>query len=343
MSDLNSLKPENLQASLANVLDALQAAGEITRLRILVLLAEAELTVTDLVTILGQSQPRVSRHLRLLVEAGMIERHREGAWAFFHIAHRGPEAAIACNIVQRIDPNDPLTGADRSRLVEVRRARATRASEYFSAMAEDWNRLRSLHVPAEQVEKAILDIVGDGPLQTVLDLGTGTGRILELIAPMTDRAVGVDQSHAMLNIARTAIERAGLRNVQLRQGDLYALPVDANAFDLVVLHMVLHYLEDPPRALREAARCLRPGGRMIVVDFAPHTNESLREMHQHRRLGFAAEDMALAFREAGLEMREHTNLVPGNDIQNQLTVSIWVGRDPRIVSDDLQGTGATIV
>lgn len=339
---LNTLKPENYQASLANVLDALQAAGEITRLRILALVAETELTVSDLVTILGQSQPRVSRHLRLLVEAGMVERHREGAWAFFHIAQSGPEAAIARNIVQRIEYMDPLTSADRSRLDEVRRSRANRANEYFAARAEDWNRLRSLHVPEEQVEAAILEIVGDTPLQSVLDLGTGTGRMLELLAPRATRATGIDQSHAMLNIARTAIERKGLRNVQLRQGDMYALPVDANSYDLVSIHMVLHYLDDPARALREAARCLRPGGRLLLVDFAPHTNEFLRAEHEHRRLGFDSAEIAAIFREAGIEMVEQKDLVPGSDADSQLTVSIWVGRDPRLISDDITGASGTL-
>jgi SAM-dependent methyltransferase len=341
MTDLTGLTPVNLRSSLANVLDALQAAGEITRVRILALVSETELTVSDLVTILGQSQPRVSRHLRLLVEAGMVERHREGAWAFFHIAQSGPEAAIARNIVQRIEPSDTLTSADRLRLDEVRRTRASRANEYFAAKAEDWNRLRSLHVPEDQVEAAILKIAGDTPIQSLLDLGTGTGRMLELLAPQANRAIGVDQSHAMLNIARAGIEREGLRNIQLRQGDLYALPVDANCFDLVVIHMVLHFLEDPARALREAARCLAPGGRLIVVDFAPHTNEFLREEHQHRRLGFDSSEIATIFREIGIEMLQEADLDPSSTAGEQLTVSIWVGRDPRLISDDLTSANAT--
>ncbi len=341
MSSFDELRPKNLRAPLANVLDALQAAGEITRLRILALVAETELTVSELVTILGQSQPRVSRHLRLLVEAGMIERHREGAWAFFHIAQSGPEAAIARNIVQRIDSGDPLTTADRQRLEEVRRARATRATDYFAAHAEDWNHLRSLHVPEADVERKIVSIIGDGAVQSLLDLGTGTGRMLELLAPLATRATGIDQSPAMLNIARANLDRSGLRNVQLRQGDLYALPVDANAFDLIVLHMVLHYLDDPARALREASRCLRPGGRLIVVDFAPHQQEFLRQDHQHRRLGFEAGEVNSIFREIGLEVIGHEDLVPAKTDGDKLTVSIWIGRDPRIVTDVIGNAGGT--
>lgn len=342
MSSFDDLRPRSLRAPLANVLDALQAAGEITRLRILALVAETELTVSELVTILGQSQPRVSRHLRLLVEAGMIERHREGAWAFFHIAQPGPEAAIARNIVQRIDPADPLTTADRQRLDEVRRTRASRAADYFAAHAEDWNRLRSMHVPEGEVERKILSIVGDSAIQALLDLGTGTGRMLELLAPEAVRAIGIDQSPAMLNIARANIERSGLRNVQLRQGDLYALPVEANAFDLIMLHMVLHYLDDPARALREAARCLRPGGRLVVVDFAPHAQEFLRTDHQHRRLGFEAGEITAMFREIGLEVAGLENLVPSSMDGGKLTVSIWVGRDPRIVSDLIGNAGGAL-
>lgn len=342
ISDLSSLQPENLHVPLANVLDALQAAGEITRLRILALVYEAELTVSDLVTILGQSQPRVSRHLRLLVEAGMVERHREGAWAFFHIAQTGAEAAIARNIVQRIDADDPLTSADRLRLDEVRRSRAERANNYFAARAEDWNRLRSLHVPEDQVEATILSIAGDGPIQSLLDVGTGTGRMLELLAPLAVRATGLDQSHAMLNIARTVVEREGLRNVQLRQGDIYALPVDSDSFDLIVIHMVLHYLDDPARALRETARRLSPGGRLIVVDFAPHSNEFLRDEHQHRRLGFDGSEIAGIFRDAGIQLVDQQKLKPDNNDGGKLTVSIWVGRDPRLITDEMPNSGTAI-
>lgn len=325
--------PDRPVAPLANVLDALQAAGEITRLRLLALLAEAELTVSELVIILGQSQPRISRHLKLLVEAGMVDRHREGAWAFFHLAQSGPEVQMARNIVQRMDPNDPLIASDRIRLEEVRAGRADRAARYFAAQAANWDKIRSLHVPEEQVEAAIRKIVGDGPLQAVLDLGTGTGRMLEILAPIAVRAVGVDFSPAMLNVARAVVERSGLRNVQLRQGDLYALPVEADSYNLVILHQVLHYLDDPGRALREAARALRPSGRLLVVDFAPHSHEFLREEHEHRRLGFAADEVAAMLREADLDIESHRNLTPAIAQGGKLTVSIWVARDRRVITD----------
>ena len=184
------------------------------------------------------------------------------------------------------------------------------------------------------VEAAVRDIAGETPLHGVLDLGTGTGRMLELLAPLADRAVGIDQSPAMLNVARTRLERAGLRNVQLRQGDIYALPVERDGYDLVIVHQVLHYLDDPARAVREAARAVRPGGRLVVVDFAPHGHEFLREQHAHRRLGFTGEEIESFMKEAGLEIMERRDLPAGPGKGDQLTVSLWVGRDPRRISDE---------
>lgn len=325
----------NPQAPLSSILAGLEAAGEATRLRLLLLLAEAELTVSELVTILGQSQPRISRHLKLLVEAGLVDRHREGAWAFFRVAERGVLADLARHLVSKIDAADPVAASDRTRLAEVRQARADQAAQYFAAQARNWDELRSLHVPEKLVEDAIGDLVGSAFLHSVLDLGTGTGRMLELVAPFAERAVGVDQSPAMLNVARTRLERAGLRNIQLRQGDMYALPVERDGYDLVIVHQVLHYLDDPARALREAARVLRPGGRLVVVDFAPHGLEFLREEHAHRRLGFAREEIEDFMREAGLEIAAHRDLKPAAKSDAKLTVSLWVGRDPRLVTDKL--------
>jgi len=320
------------------VLAALAAAGEPTRLRLLALLSEAELTVTELVTILGQSQPRVSRHLKLLVEAGLIERHREGAWVFFHIAHAGAAAQFGRDILAGIAKGDATIIADRARLAEVRRARADQAARYFTAHAANWDELRALHVAEERVEAAIRDSIGPAPIDALLDLGTGTGRMLELLAPCSERAVGVDQSPQMLSLARARLERAGLRNVQLRQGDLYALPVERDTYDLVIIHQVLHYLDDPSRAVREAARALRPGGRLLIVDFAPHEVESLREAHAHRRLGFGTEEIAGFLTEAGLETVPAQELVPESGEGGKLTVSLWLGRDRGIISDSIPFT-----
>src|SRR5471032_182590 len=289
---------------------ALKAAGEATRLRVLVLLAEAELTVSDLKKILRQSQPRISRHLRLLVEAGLIERFREGSWAFFRLAERGGSAELARALIARLDPADPVITRDRERLVAVRQARAAVAQEYFRAHAAEWDRIRKLHVADTAVESAIAEALADQPFRALLDLGTGTGRILELFGPKIERGLGIDLSLDMLSLARARIERAGLKNCSVRQGDIYDLALPTTSFDAVVIHQVLHFLDDGARAIREAARVLEPGGRLLVVDFAPHDLEFLREEHAHRRLGFAPETVTQWMTSAGLEVTMHRSLTP---------------------------------
>ena len=205
----------------------LEAAGEETRLRILCLLDEAELTVSELVAILGQSQPRVSRHLKLLGEAGLAARQREGAWAFFRLAEDG--GAFARELVRRLDPADPVLSADRGRLEVARETRRKQAAAYFAERAADWDQIRALHAPEERVEATLLSLIGEKPYRNLLDLGTGTGRMLELLGPRAARAVGVDQSAAMLALARSRIDQTGLRHVSLRQGDIYAPPVERDS------------------------------------------------------------------------------------------------------------------
>jgi len=316
------------------LLDALEAAGESTRLRLLALLAEAELTVSELVAILGQSQPRVSRHLKLLVDAGLAEREREGAWAFFRLADSG--GGLVRDLIGRVAPDDATLTADRARLEMTRETRRKQAAAYFAERAADWDRIRAMHAPEERVEAAVLELVGKRRLNALLDLGTGSGRMLELIAPLADRAVGVDQNPAMLALARARIEERGLRNCLLRQGDLYAPPVERDAYDLVVIHQVLHFLDEPARAIREAARTLRPGGRLLVIDFAAHNEERLREDFAHRRLGFSGDDMVAYFTEAGLADPSVTLVAPADEEAGKLTVAIWVARDPRVIADDLR-------
>lgn len=330
------------RAPFDTMLSALAAAGEATRLRLLVLLAEAELTVSELVLILGQSQPRVSRHLKLLFEAGLIERHREGAWVFFLLAHSGPAAALARDIIARLALDQSVLLADLTRLNEVRKNRADQAARYFAAHASNWDEVRAMHIAEERVEAAISELIGRKPLRHLLDMGTGAGRMLELLAPLAQHAVGVDQSPQMLNVARVRLERAGLRNVQLRQGDIYAVPVEANFYDVVILHQVLHYLDDPARAVREAARALRPGGRLLIIDFAPHTQEYLREVHAHRRLGFAGEEIAGLMELCGLDVAPRRDLVPEAGESGKLTVSLWLGLDRRLISDALPLTASEV-
>ncbi len=318
-------------APIDDVLAGLSAAAEPTRLRLLALLCDAELTVSELVAILGQSQPRISRHLKLLVDARLVERHREGAWVFLLLAQAGTMATLARDIVGAVAMDDPVLAGDRARLDEVRRARAAQASRYFAAHAATWDQIRAMHVAEEKVEAAIADAVGAGPIGALLDIGTGTGRMLELLAPLATRALGIDQSPQMLGMARARLERARLRNTQLRQGDIFALPAERNGFDVVVVHQVLHYLDDPSRAIREATRTVRPGGCLLVVDFAPHEEEHLRVAHAHRRLGFARDDIAGFMAEAGLDVVLTRDLVPEG--AGTLTVSLWMGKDRRRQSD----------
>ncbi len=315
------------------LLAALRAAGEETRLRVLALLAEGELSVSDLTDILGQSQPRISRHLKLLAEAGLVRRYREGAWAFFRLDETGAGGSFAASLTLSLDRSDPVLAADRERLAAVRAARAGAAQSYFASVARDWDRLRLLHVPDDAVEAAVAAAVGEGTPGAMLDLGTGTGRMLEKIAPRFGRAVGVDASHAMLAVARANLERAGLARVELRQGDIHALPFARGAFDLVVIHQVLHFLDDPARALREAAAMLAPGGRLVVVDFAPHEMEFLRSEHAHRRLGFSRAQIAGWFTEAGLACDLAEEVTAAGGTPGQLSVMLWRGRDRRVQGD----------
>jgi ubiquinone/menaquinone biosynthesis C-methylase UbiE len=307
----------------------LKAAAEATRLRLLMLIADAELTVTDLTAILRQSQPRLSRHLRLLAEAGLVERHREGSWAFFRLGEAGSAADIARALIARLDPNDPIIARDRERLTAVRAARTAAAQNYFRRHAAEWDRIRRLHVADAAVEEAIRAALGDQPIRSLLDLGTGTGRMLELFADDIERGLGLDLSLDMLALARTRLDRAGLKHCSVRYGDIYDLALPRDTFDVVIIHQVLHYLDDSARAIREAARVLRPGGRLLVIDFAPHDLEFLRDEHAHRRLGFAGETVAQWLEAAGLGIMRQETLPPGPE--GKIAVSLWLARDPRIV------------
>lgn len=324
---------EKAAPSLDLTLSILRAAAEETRLRILALLVAGELSVSDLTDILGQSQPRISRHLKLLVEAGLVERHREGAWAFFRLMDHGAASPILRPLLDNLDRSDPQLLEDRTRLDAVRAQRSHAAQAFFSRLAPEWDRLRSLHAPESVVEAAVLEALSSKPIRNLVDLGTGTGRMLQLLAPRAARTVGLDASHAMLSVARANLEKAGLSRIELRQGDIYAPPFPRDTFDLVVIHQVLHYLDDPARAIREAARLVAPGGRILVVDFAPHNLEFLRETQAHRRLGFAPDQVANWLDEAGLDCTLTREIAPSEKGPEQLIVSLWLGQDRRAATD----------
>jgi ubiquinone/menaquinone biosynthesis C-methylase UbiE len=319
----------NEPLTFAGLTGTLKAAAEATRLRILALLAEAELTVSDLIEILRQSQPRLSRHLRLLAEAGLVERFREGAWAFFRLGERGGTADIARALIGRLNPDDPVIARDRERLAAVRSARAAAAQNYFRRHAAEWDRIRKLHLADAAIENAIRTALNDKPIRALLDLGTGTGRMLELFAGDIERGLGLDLSLDMLALARARLDRAGLKHCSVRHGDIYDLALARDSFDVVIIHQVLHFLDDSARAIREAARVLRPGGRLLVIDFAPHDLEFLREEHAHRRLGFTCETVTQWLEAAGLDVLRQQTFPPGPE--GKIAVSLWLARDPRIV------------
>ena len=301
------------------LLVGLRAAGEHTRLRILALCARSELSVSELVKILGQSQPRVSRHLKVMVESGLLERLPEGARVYFRVSDDAAVSGLGQALVGLIPDSDACLNRDFSRLQQVRDVRARQAQEYFHTVADSWDSIRSLYVPQAQVEKKLLDIIGDQPVQEMLDIGTGTGRILEILSPRVRRGVGIDLSKGMLAVARSNIEGKGLTNIHVRKGDMYQLPLEDSSVDLAVLHMVLHYSDDPLEVIREAARVLGPRGRLVVVDFAVHTEEKLRDEFQHHRLGFSDSEIRKCFKAAGLSASQKISQLVGDP----LTVKFW--------------------
>jgi len=301
-----------------HLLAALRAVAEPTRLRLVILCARGELTVTELTQILGQSQPRVSRHLKLLCEAGLLDRFREGSWVFYRLSQSGPASALARQLVAACDDNDPTIGLDLQRLVTIKQQRADLASAYFRENADQWDRIRSLYVDEREVEAALVEIIAVADARDLLDIGTGTGRMLEILAPRVEHALGIDQSREMLSIARVNLARAGLENGSVRLGDMYQLALPDSSFDAVVIHQVLHYADRPAAAIAEAARVLRPNGVLLLVDFAPHELEFLREEHAHRRLGFSDAEVAEWCRAAGLDPTPSRHLAG-----EPLTVVIW--------------------
>ncbi|WP_069445151.1 ArsR/SmtB family transcription factor [Methyloceanibacter stevinii] len=319
--------------SSAQVLAALRGAGEATRLRILALLAATEHNVKDLTQILVQSQPRISRHLKLMAEAGIITRFRE-ARGFSSASPIGPRRART-RIVDSLDPSDLTLARDRARAEAVQKARAEAAQDYFKAHAAEWDSIRALHVAESQVEEAMEQALGPGPFELLVDLGTGTGRILELFGPRADKALGFDLNHDMLAYARAKLEREGLAQAQVRHGDLYNIPLPDGAADAVVVHQVLHFLDDPAAAVAEAARLLAPGGRLLVVDFAPHELEFLREQSAHRRLGFGRAQLGRMMETTGLKLLSFQDMNPLGSAspdkaspEGKLTVSLWLGEKP---------------
>jgi ArsR family transcriptional regulator len=300
--------------------DRIQALADPTRLRIVALLRLMELSVGELAQVLGQSQPRVSRHLKILADAGVLERRKEGSWVFLTLTDPARVEPMFALIDAWADPaTESWFAADAARIETIRAERAEAANRYFAGHAEVWDQIRSLHVAESEVERAIDTALGRRPLGRLVDVGTGTGRMIELFGPRASQAIGIDRSSEMLRLARVKLEAAGIPS-SLRQGDMYALPLPDQSADTVVIHQVLHYAHSPATAVAEAARVLAPGGRLLVVDFAAHEREELRASDAHIRLGFEDEVMAGWFGTAGLEVDQIQHLKGG-----ELTVTLWRG------------------
>ncbi|WP_041685971.1 ArsR/SmtB family transcription factor [Erythrobacter litoralis] len=303
----------------------MRALADQTRLRILQLLGTMELAVGELAQVLGQSQPRVSRHIAILCDAGLAQRRREGSWVFLRsmLSEDEMRQSVAAVLV-RAEAADPefasACEADRRRLAAIRKNREAGAENYFAEHAEEWDRMRRMHSPDDAVEKALVAALEGHALGRLLDIGTGTGRMAELFTQNAEHIVALDKSLEMLRVARAKLQHLPTDRIELVQGDFQALPFADSAFDTVLFHQVLHFAHDPARALAEAARVIRPKGRIAIVDFAAHTHEELREQFQHARLGFADAQMR--------ELLGNAGFTPAKPIAldgDELVVKVWLG------------------
>jgi ubiquinone/menaquinone biosynthesis C-methylase UbiE/predicted transcriptional regulator len=310
------------------LLNIMRALGDPTRLRIALLIRQLELSVGEVVQILGQSQPRVSRHIRILDEAGIAERRKEGSWVFLRPGEQLTSGRLDALFAMTDGSEARMVQRDLAKLAQVRADRADMAAAYFAQYAGEWDQLRSLHIAESEVEDAMRRLLGSSPLGRVLDVGTGTGRMIELFAGDADKFTAVDNNAEMLRVARAKF--SGSQNnavpidaskVEIMLGDFNALPLPDASHDTILFHQVLHYAQAPERVIAEAARVLAPSGRMMIVDFAAHDHEELRSVHAHSRLGFRDEMISRAFAGCGLKMA-HLDTLDGG----KLTVKIWLGQ-----------------
>lgn len=306
------------------LLDLLRALADPTRLRIFVLLRTIDLSVGELAQVLEQSQPRVSRHVKILADAGLVARRKEGSWVFLGIGD-GPAIEPLFMLLDRFVGEN---ARDAQKLTEVLTERAASAERYFSAHADHWDAIRSLHIAESEVEAAMGALIRLRPIGRLVDIGTGTGRMLELFGSGAVSATGVDRSPEMLRLARVKLSESDIQKAELRQSDMYALPLDDGSADTVILHQVLHFAHQPAAAIAEAARLLAPGGRVLIVDFASHDREELRQQDAHVRLGFDDDQVAGWFAAAGLDLAAVEALTGG-----ELTVKLWLGERPGLLQE----------
>ena len=308
---------------MSQTLDIFRALADPTRLRIFALLRAMELSVGEIAQVLGQSQPRVSRHVKILCDAGIAERRREGSWVFLGLGEPTLVAPLtqAIDIWQPVPARDHWHAADMARLAAVHADRAAAAARYFDARAEQWDAIRSLHIAESEVEAAMRALLEGEAIGRLVDVGTGTGRMIALFGHEAHSALGVDRSPQMLRLARARLAEAGLDTAELRQGDMYALPLANGTAETVIIHQLLHFAHQPEAVIAEAARLLAPEGRLLIADFAPHEREELRTEDAHARLGFADAQIGHWYADAGLALEAVEELKGG-----ELTVKLWLGR-----------------
>ena len=297
-----------------------QALADPVRIRILYLLQEMELSVGELAQTLAQGQPKISKHLKVLIECGLVDRRKEGNWVFLRLG----ASALVSPVFALLDRwagvhgRNPWLAADVTRLTAINAERSAEAEAYFEAHAAEWDRLRALHVATEDVDEAILRTIGDHRIGELVDIGTGIGTMIHLLADRADYMIGIDRSPEMLRFGRAKLLRDGVTNAELRQGDMHALDLHSSSADTAVLHQVLHYARRPAAVIAEVARILKPTGKLIVVDVASHDREELRREHAHARLGFGDEEVLEFMRAAQLNGRVVDHLTGG-----ALTVTVW--------------------
>lgn len=315
------------------IIDILRAAGEDTRLRIIALLSHGELTAGELSSVLAQSQPRVSRHLKLLFEAGIIERRAEGSWVFVRLSYKEPAYSLIQNIIKSVNNEDFTLKRDLEKLHEIKQARQESAKAYFEKIAPEWESLRKLHQPEKAVEDAMLEMVKGQNFKLHLDLGSGMGSLLETFANISEKSEGIDTSRGMLNLARARFDEIGANNLSVRQGDILNLPYEPNTADFISIHQVLHYLDNPQAAINEAARVMKEGGVLLIADFAPHDFEELREKFGHLRLGFAEDEVKKWCEASGLKIEEIKSVKDENQ-KTGLIVNIYKAIKPKNMKID---------
>lgn len=311
-------------SSLDQYVNSLRAAAESTRIRLLVILSHNELTVSEITEITQISQPRVSRHLKLMCDGGLLDRVQEGAWVFYRVSNQSESAGLVKALLAFIPEQDLQIQSDLKRVEMIRGRHAKRAKDFFEKNAGDWDKIRKIYFNVPEVEQCMIDAVKGMQIDDMLDLGTGTGRMLEVFSPYIKRGMGIDHNQQMLNIARSQLEENNINHCQVRSGDINQVSLPNSSVDLITIHHVLHFLNDPKAVLQEAARLLKPKGKLIVVDFSPHDNEFFREEYAHRRLGFSDKEIKQWIEPLSMKLKNIEMIVTSQLKKQGLAINVWI-------------------